>query len=97
MKPIRWELGSYMAANSKWLPGAFFMVWGVALAIIFVRELCAEGWRLLRKNLLPAKTFEPSQLQRDQMLQDPRVRAALIGKMPRPAPSDATDRPPSDG
>jgi hypothetical protein len=96
MKPIRWELGSYMAANSKWLPGAFFMVWGVALAIIFVRELCAEGWRLLRKHLLPVKVVELERLRRDQMLQDPRVRAALIGKMPRPAPSAARDHPPSD-
>ena len=97
MKPIRWELGSYMAANSKVLHGAFFMVWGVALAIIFVRELCAEGWRLLRKSLRPAKAAQPAQLQRDQMLQDPRVRAALIGKVPRPAPPSAKDRPPSDG
>jgi len=47
MKPIRWELGSYMYANNKWLPGAFFMVWGVALAVIFVRELVGAAWRFL--------------------------------------------------
>lgn len=47
MKPIRWELGSYMYANSKVLPGVFFMVWGVALAIIFVREVAGEGWRFV--------------------------------------------------
>ena len=51
MKPVRWELGSYMYANNKWLPGVFFMVWGVALAVIFVRELCAEGWRFVTQPL----------------------------------------------
>lgn len=53
MKPIRWELGSYMYANSKWLPGAFFMVWGVALALIWLREVIACGVR----SLLPRKPY----------------------------------------
>lgn len=50
MKPIRWELGSYMYANSKVLPGVFFMIWGVALALIWAREVIVSGAGLLRRR-----------------------------------------------
>lgn len=47
LRPVRWELGSYMYERNRWLPGVFFMVWGVALAILWVREAIAHGVRLL--------------------------------------------------
>ncbi len=62
LKPVRWELGSYMYANSKALPGVFFMVWGVALAILWVREAIAHALRLLTPRkpylLLPPPDYE---------------------------------------
>lgn len=53
LRPVRWELGSYMYANSKALPGVFFMVWGVALAILWVREAIAHAVR----SLTPRKPY----------------------------------------
>ena len=94
MKPIRWELGSYMYANNKWLPGAFFMVWGVALALIWAREVIAYGVRLLlpqKPYLLPRKPYlalpAPSDAFAPFPIQEPEGEAAasaLDGSAPAP-------------
>ena len=87
MKPIRWELGSYMYANNKWLPGAFFMVWGVALALIWAREVIAYGVR----SLLPRKPYlalpAPSDAFAPFPIQEPEGEAAALaldGSAPAP-------------